>query len=225
MKYSCFALLLFLIPLSSAAQKASQPLSKHIVPTSERQNAYRYLPAAGDRLLYEVKQADGTKYNLTIELTRYETDPDKNHPFPIGFNWTISAPYNTSGSAEICGSCYTDAISYQNYFTNGTRLQLSNKSTVFLSARNYYEPEQNEEMRTVMNMDGKEISFYDMMGYQTHDVLIGGKKYPLLMKHYSSSPTLDGDNSVMVQVGYDRLILCMVLDFSIQLKEIILAKK
>lgn len=225
MKHSCFAWLLFLLPLLSIAQTASQPLSKRIVPTSEQKGTYLYRPAAGDRLVYEVKLADGTRYNFTVELTRYETDPDKNHSFPIAFNWTISSPYNSSGSVEICGSCYNDATSYQNYFTNGTRLQLSNTSTVFMSGRNYYEPEQNDEKKTVMNMDGKEISFYDRMGYQTHDVLIGGKKYPLLMKNYNSSPTLDGEYSLQVQVGYDRLILGMELDFSIQLKEILPAKK
>jgi hypothetical protein len=225
MKYSYYSLLLILLPMLSAAQKTSQPLSKRIVPTSEQKVTYLYRPAAGDRLVYAVKLADGTRYNFTVELTRYESDPDKNHSFPIAFNWTISSPYNSSGSVEICGSCYNDATSYQNYFTNGTRLQLSNTSSVFMSGRNYYEPEQNDEKKTVMNMDGKEISFYDRMGYQTHDVLIGGKKYPLLMKNYNSSPTLDGDNSVQVQVGYDRLILGMELDFSIQLKEILPEKK
>jgi hypothetical protein len=94
-----------------------------------------------------------------------------------------------------------------------------------MSGRNYYEPEQNDEKKTVMNMDGKEITFYDRMGYQTYDVLIEGKKYALLMKKYNSSPTLDGDNSVQVQAGYDRLILGLELDFSVHLKEILPAKK
>jgi hypothetical protein len=36
MKYSYCALLLFLIPLLSVAQKVYQPLSKRIVPSSEQ---------------------------------------------------------------------------------------------------------------------------------------------------------------------------------------------
>lgn len=216
---------LLLLPAFIFAQQASLPLSKRIVPLAEHKGAFQYQPAPGDRLVYEVKAADGTRYNFTVVLKRYETDPDKNHPFPIAFDWTMGAPHNSSGSVEICSSCLSDATRYQNYFTNGSQLQLSDASTVFMSGRNYYETEQDDEKKTVMTMDGKEITFYDRMGFQTHMVTIGGKKYPLLMKPYNSSPTLDGENSVSVQVGYDRLILSMELGFSIQLKEILPAKK
>ncbi|HMO32714.1 MAG TPA: hypothetical protein PKE63_01100 [Lacibacter sp.] len=225
MKQTFSAWLLLLLPALSIAQTASLPLSKRIVPTTEQKGAFQYQPAAGDRLVYEVKSPDGTRYNFTVTLKRYETDPDKNHPFPIAFDWTMGAPHNSSGSVEICGSCYTDATRYQNYFTSGSRLQLSNASTVFMSGLNYFEPEQNDEKKTVMVMDGKEISFYDRLGYETQPVKVGKKTVQLLMKKYNSSPTLDGENSVYVQVGYDRLILGMELGFHIQLKEILPAKK
>lgn len=208
------------VGISATAQTKVVPLQKRIVAMPNNPSLYEYTPAAGDVLIYEVTPPLGAKYTFTVALQRYETDPDAAHPFPIAFKWKMGSPINCSGSVEICNSCYEKATKYVNYFTNGSQLKLTDASSVFMSGFNYVEPEQNEEKKTEMQMDGSAITFYDLLGYQSFPVKVGNRTINLLSKHFNNSRRLDGDNSVVVQVGDNRLILEMALGFSITLKEI-----
>lgn len=205
---------------------AKQAAAQSLEPLPNHPGKFAYTPAPGDRLVYQVTYPDGTKYPFTVTIKKYSYPPDENEPYPIAFNWAMGAPANSAGSIEICASCLTEGNAYKNYFAAGSNLKLEDATAVFVTGRNFYEPQQDKDKKTIMIMDGQPISFYDnaeQLG--GHKVTVNGKAFYLLTKTYNNAPDMKGNRSLIIQAAGSQLILSMNLTFTIQLQHIITARQ
>lgn len=203
------------------AQEEILPLAERLVLIPETEDVYYYQPAPGDRLIYEVSLYNWLKYEFIVDITRYPEHLVDQTGYPVAFDWLMTDPISTRGKVEICAECLIDNISYTNFFKDGDHLKLDASSTVFMSRRNFYEVQQNDDRSTNMIIDGNNMTFYDKDNYYRFPVKVNDKQYELLVSYFNDSPDMDGDNAIGVQAEGSSLIVFMDIAFKIILKEII----
>lgn len=195
------------------------------LPESERfiqgtDGLYDYIPSQGDELRYVVTYPDGSQYDFVITLLQY--DHSGNAEFPIAFRWNIGEPLNSTGIIELCAPCLEESVMYLNYFKDNTYLKYTELLTVFISSKNFSQI-LSPPYRTVMIMDGEELTFYAYPKHEGFPVLVGQKNIQLRTQRMSNSAQGEGNKEVRFIPGNHRLITAMKLNFTIELKEIKLA--
>lgn len=187
-------------------------------------NCFVYVPAAGDKLVYGVTDAYSNEYEFIVTLKEYKNATHSDYektPYPIAFAWEMQ-PQGTKGEVAISRNSLENAKDYVNYFKNGSSLKLDRESTVFLSGKNYYEPDDTNNYSTLMNLGAIETNMYLIDKPRTISVRCGNDRINIPVKTFNSAKDGTDDYELLVQDnGLNRLIILMNLDFEIVLKEII----
>lgn len=167
----------------------------------------------GTKLIYGV-EAGFNKYDFIVEITSVENG--------IAINWSMTAPINSRGKINLLPEALSNAVVYHNFFKDATELTLSDKSSVFLSAKNAEDLNTEKASASVTQMDlGDGFKFYkvDQRGASIAHIDIDNKHLHLpLTIAYSDENNYEVN---FLKVGNYYLIGAMHTSFSIVLKEVL----
>jgi hypothetical protein len=93
-------------------------------------NAQNPVIKKGSKLTYHVTTGD-KEYDYVVTVKNFGTS--------ISFDWMMTEPVNTSGKINITAAALETAVSYKNYFGDGSNETLTKQSTVWLSRKNFNE--------------------------------------------------------------------------------------
>jgi hypothetical protein len=162
-----------------------------------------------------LKKCTKLTYHLTIDATEYDFVMDSlKFTDDIYFHWIMTTPGNDAGRVKIFKQALDSATAFNNYFTNNTYLELTDKTTVWASKVVYKAIKKGSSVNVDLGNGREKLTF---ISREKFSVKVNGtlKSFDVLY-----ATTVSGSKIWILDDPSNPLLIKMYVGWTIEIKEI-----